>query len=149
MKGSNTLAIILCGLVTGVLFFLLTVVTVTVFARDFLSELQTAPRYPKLGGLWFLAADLLMGVWVIWLYAVLAARRGPGLRTGVIAGFAWWAMKALQSAHWVGLGFVPSTILVGPFITSLISAMVAAATGAMLYDMVRRQTPPPAEQPPS
>lgn len=131
----RVLALLLCGILTGGLFFFVTQITLGLLAKPFLEAIATAPRYAKLPTLSFLIIDLLMGVWVVWLYARLSANR-RGVATAMIVGSAWWAMKSLQSGNWVSLGFIPHHVVLLPLLTSFVSCLTAALVGGRVYDMV-------------
>lgn len=84
----------------------------------------------------FVGVDLAMGIWAIWLYAAIRPRYGRGSRTAVVAGFAWWFIKSLQSAKWAGLGLValPTRIVIAPLVATLGAAVAATVAGALLYE---------------
>jgi hypothetical protein len=130
------LVVVLCGMVTGLVFAGLTAVTLAAFAPDALAIFASAPRYPKLGGGFFMAIDLLMGIWTIGLYAVVSARVRPRMGAALVA-FAWWSMKILQSANWVALGFVPLHIVPVPLVTTMVCTHAATAVGVWLYNKVK------------
>ena len=137
MRGKRWVSRVLCGFVAGVLFFLFNAVTASLFAEKLLSVLQTVPAYPRQGGEFFFVVDVLMGVWAMWLYSAISPRYGSRPSTAAIAGLAWWTIKSLQSANWIGLGFVPPEVgldALAPLALSLLSAMGAAMAGAFLYD---------------
>ncbi|NIM02201.1 MAG: hypothetical protein GTN89_15865 [Acidobacteria bacterium] len=139
MTGRTWAGLILSGLVAGVVYFLLTMLTLTFFAGGLLETLEDLPDYPKRSGAWFFAIDIGMGVWVLWLYVAISKRYGRGARTAVIAAAAWWIMKSLQSANWIGLGFVPSDVTLIPLATSLVSTLGGVLTGALLFEKLDRR----------
>src|SRR6058998_2509681 len=57
--------------------------------------------------------------------SAIAPKYGAGPTTAAIGGLAWWAIKSLQSAKWVGLGFVPQGVVLVPLATTLIAILVA------------------------
>jgi hypothetical protein len=130
------MAVLLCGVLTGSVFFFLTQITLGLFGSSFLAALQSAPTSPKMPSLVFLGLDALMGVWVIWLYSRLSHAR-PGHITAVSVGTAWWAVKCLQSGKWVGLGFTPASGILAPLFTSYCASLGAVLIGAFLFDRVR------------
>ena len=137
MKRAAWLRVALCGLVAGVVWYLLTVVSIALSAPDLIASVQSRAPHAAHGGGFFFTLDMLMGIWAVWLYSALAPRYGARVTTGAIAGVAWWAMKTLQSAKWAGLGFVEFSgglVLVGAM--TLVAAVLASMVGAWLYDKV-------------
>lgn len=133
--------ILLCGVVAGFVWYLLSSLLLALLARSFLEWAQAGgPGRRWSGAAWFII-DLAMGIWVAWLYAVLVPRFGARPRTALIAGLAWWILKSLQSAKWVGLGFIPGAIVFPPLVVSLAASLAAAAAAAWLYDGMGRRRP--------
>jgi hypothetical protein len=142
MKGSNWIRLILCGLVAGVVWHLVSVVFLSLFAPSFVASVQRSAPHPPLGGEFFFAVDMAMGIWAVWLYSAIAPRYGARPISAAIAGIAWWALKTLQSAKWAGLGFVelgPSLIPLGA--GTLVASLLATAVGAWLYRKVSLSSP--------
>jgi len=137
MKGPNWIRLTLCGFVAGVVWYLLSVVCLSIFAPDFAASVQRGAPHPAQGGAFFFAVDLVMGVWAVWLYSAIAPRYGARPRTVVIAGVAWWILKTLQSAKWAGLGFVelgPNLLPLG--VATLGATVLASLAGTWLYSKV-------------
>ena len=142
LKGPNWIRIGLCGLVAGVVSNLLSAVVLSFAAPDFLASVQRSAPHPPVGGQFFFAVDLAMGIWAVWLYSAIAPRYGTQLTTAAIAGVSWWILKTLQSAKWAGLGFVdlgPALLPLGA--ATLIVTIVAAMAGAWLYRRVNEPSP--------
>ena len=136
MHGMNWLRIGLCGILAGVVWFVLSALPLSLVAQDFVASVHGTGPHPPKGGGYFFAIDLAMGVWAVWLYAAISLRYGERSATAVIAGVAWWIIKSLQSAKWAGLGFVPDRVVVVPLATTLVAAVVATVVGAWLYSRV-------------
>jgi hypothetical protein len=137
MKRAIWLRLAVCGLVAGVVWYLLTVVSVSLSAPDLIATVESRAPHPGRGGGFFFAVDMLMGIWAVWLYSALAPRYGARPSTAAIVGFAWWTMKTLQSAKWAGLGFVTFTWGLVPLgLTTLVAAVLASMAGAWLYSKV-------------
>jgi hypothetical protein len=126
--------IFLCGLAAGLAWYAGSAALLLVFARDFLAAVEQGGPHARFSGLTFLLLDLGFGIGAIWVYSLVRERYGAGLRSAVIASVGWWAIKTLQSAKWVGLGYLAPDVLPVPFATSLIAAIGATMVGAMLYD---------------
>jgi hypothetical protein len=142
MKGANALRVVLCGFVAGVVWNLLSAAFLAVFAPDFVASVQQSAPHRPLGGQFFFAVDLAMGIWAVWLYSAIAPRYGERPATVVIAGVAWWILKTLQSAKWAGLGFVdlsPALLPLGA--ATLVMAILASMAGAWLYRKASDSSP--------
>lgn len=142
MKDSNWIRLVLCGFVAGVVWNLVSVAFLASLAPDFVASVQRSAPHHSLGGQFFFAVDLAMGIWAVWLYSAIAPRYGARPITAVIAGVAWWILKTLQSAKWAGLGFVelgPSLLLLG--VATLGATVLASAAGAWLYYKASESSP--------
>ena len=121
---------------------LLSVVFLAIFAPDFVASVQRSAPHPAQGGAFFFAIDVLMGVWAVWLYSAIAPRYGTKPTTVAIAGVAWWILKTLQSGKWAGLGFVafgPNLLLLGAATSG--ATVLASAAGIWLYTKVSEVPP--------
>jgi hypothetical protein len=136
VRPTEIIRIVLCGLVAGVVWHLLSAMALGLLAPDVMPALRSIAIYPGRSGAFFYAIDVAMGIWAVWLYAAISARYGPGVRTAALAGLAWWTLRGLQSAKWAGLGFLaPGTSYAPLAAGSLLAALAAALTGAWLYDV--------------
>ncbi len=144
---TRALALVLSGIVTGAVLYLLSlVVFVFVLGGTALAaavEAAGRPTFPPLP--WIL--HLAMGIWTMWLYAALRPRYGPGPKTAAIAGFALWVIAALVEVNWVSfhLAPIPLGALAAPLAAGLPTAILAAVAGAWPYDQLSRpvKTPVP------
>jgi hypothetical protein len=137
MKGTNWIRLVLCGFVAGVVWNLVSVAFVVILAPDVVASVQRSAPHPSLGGEFFFAVDLAMGIWAVWLYSAIVPRYGARPTTVAIVGVAWWILKTLQSAKWAGLGFValsPDLLPLG--VATLATTVLASAVGAWLYRKV-------------
>lgn len=126
--------VVLCGLLTGVVWGVLTAIAVPLVGRDFMAALP--------GGLCgataglraiVMISPLVLGISTMWLYAAIRPRYGPGPKTAVVAGFALWCFGTWVDAIWAAMGAVPLGALVGPEAASLPINIVAAIAGAWPY----------------
>jgi hypothetical protein len=125
--------IVLCGLIAGVSWHLLSAVALTLCGRELLDALQSQSEATRRSGLYFLALDVAMGICALWIYASLQPRFGPGIKTAAYVGLVWWLIKTLQSAKWVGLGFVPLHVTWVPLALTLPAILIATTLGAWFY----------------
>ena len=127
--------VLLCGVVAGVVWTVLSSVVTVFIGYDFAAAVPghrlSAPR----GGFvaFLFIVNLVEGVWAIWLYAAIRPRYGAGPKTAAVAGFSWWVISSLIDATWGSFGFVPARALLGPMAASLPAIIVAALAGAWLY----------------
>ena len=137
MRPTLWLRIVLCGSVTGVVWYLLSAVSLF-FQSDIVASVrESAPHAAWGGGGLFFAIDVAMGVWAVWLYSVLAPHYGSRLTAAASVGVAWWSLKTLQSAKWAGLGLLAlDTSLIAMAVATLIGTLAASIAGAWLYSMV-------------
>ncbi|MGH9601582.1 MAG: hypothetical protein ACRD24_04245, partial [Terriglobales bacterium] len=98
--------VFLCGLVAGLIWWLLSAAILTFFGGDLLTAV---PRIHAQGrGLiaFSITVNLGMGIWAMWLYAAIRPRYGPGPKTAVVAALGWWVMYCLAKANWGPFGLV-------------------------------------------
>jgi len=80
-----------------------------------------------------IALDLLEGITILWLYAAIRPRYGPGARTAIIAAFAWWFIVSLGDATWCSFGFFPASTAIPLMIGTIPAIILATLTGAKFY----------------
>lgn len=127
--------VLLCGIVAGLVWTLLSSVVTVLVAHDFAAAVPGNRLSAPGGGLitFLLAVNLVEGIWAMWLYAAIRPRYGAGPKTAVVAGLSWWVISSLIDATWGSFGFVPASALLGPMAASLPAILVAALAGAWFY----------------
>ena len=83
---------------------------------------------------WFIFLDIVAGMFVVWLYAAIRPRFGPGIRTALVAGFAGWFFAGLL-CNLIQLpnGIMPLGLTIIIIAWVLMEYLVAAAIGAKIY----------------
>lgn len=134
------------GILAGIVWTLLSAAAIAIAGADFMAALP--PRRARVGP-FLLVANLIAGVWVVWLYAAIRTHYGSGLKTAAVAGTSWWILQSLQSSKWVALGVVPAHTIWGLGIATLPAMLLSAAFGAWCYEnfQLRPQSTPPLRQP--
>ncbi|HUQ49901.1 MAG TPA: hypothetical protein VM056_04225 [Terriglobales bacterium] len=126
--------VVLCGVITGLIYTLLSMVILTFLGAE-LATAAPKTATPSRGLLLYsFAVSLAMGVWAMWLYAAIRPRFGPGPRTAVIAGCAWWVMYCLSKANWGPYGLVSTKALMVMMLAFLPSLIAATLAGARFYE---------------
>lgn len=128
------LRVLLCGLVAGGVWTLLSVILLAALGGEFLAALRRlGPASPSGGVPFTLLANFGAGIWAMWLYAAIRTRFGPGPWTALRAGCAWWFLQTLQSAKWLSLVDVRAGA--GVLAAATLPAMIVAVlAGAWAYD---------------
>ena len=80
---------------------------------------------------------IVYGIILIWIYAAIRPRFGPGPRTAVIAGLTFWSVAYLLflASLWAG-GFLTTHFATVSIAWGLIEAPIAAVAGGWLYQEV-------------
>jgi hypothetical protein len=127
--------LLLCGVVTGVVWTVLSSISTVFVAADFASAVPGNRLFVPSGALvaFLFVVNLVEGIWAMWLYAAIRPRYGAGPKTAALAGLAWWVVSSLVDATWGSFRFVPARALLGPMAASLPELIVAALAGAWLY----------------
>ena len=138
--------VILCGLLTGIVWGVLTAIAMPLLGKDFLAALPGGHEVPLTlpGGYHFpgttaaargivMITPFALGISAMWLYAAIRPRYGPGPKTAALSGFALWIFGSWVDAIWAALGAVPLGVLAGPVAASLPTTLVAALVGAWPY----------------
>jgi hypothetical protein len=134
MSKLNWYRVLLCGLLTGVVWIVLGTVVTAVLGRDFAALPNNHLAAPTSGFLAFnVVIDLLEGISILWLYAAIRPRWGPGAKTAIMAAFVWWFIVSLGDATWCSFGFFPPSAVVPLMIGTLPALILATLTGARFY----------------
>ncbi len=77
---------------------------------------------------------IVFGIMLIWIYAAIRPRFGPGPKTAVIAGLTFWSIAYLLflASLW-GSGFVTAHFATVSIVWGLFEAPIAAVAGGWLY----------------
>ena len=134
--------ILLCGLLTGGLWFSLVLLIMAFVGKDFvMAVVAAAQRNPNPSALprWllnpavFFALNLVIGLWMMWLYAAIRPRYGPGPKTAAVAAFAVWFIGVVTDAFFGLSGIILPTTLVAPVAAALPAMVLATVVGARYY----------------
>lgn len=137
MKNINYGRVILGGLVAGLILnigeFLLNEVVFAQQMREFFERLRVPPP-----GSSFIATAVgltfLLGIVIVWLYAMIRPRFGPGPKTAIIAAFVAWFCIYFYCGIFNAMIFsLPSTYFVMGLLWGIIEYILAAVAGAWLY----------------
>jgi hypothetical protein len=135
MTAINWRRVLVCGIVTGVVWSVLSAISTRLLGADFNSAVPGNRLFAPSAGLaaFLFTVNLAGGIWSMWLYAAIRPRYGATARTAAVAGFSWWVVSSLADATWGSFGLVPIKALLRLSAVSLPEMIVAALIGAWHY----------------
>ena len=134
MSKINWFRVLGCGLLAGIIWVILGAGVTALLGRELAAVPNNHLGAPTPGfALFNVMLDLLEGISVLWLYAAIRTRYGPGVKTAVIAAFAWWFIVSLGDATWCSFGFFPPSTVIPLMIGTLPAFIIAALVGAKFY----------------
>lgn len=74
-----------------------------------------------------------VGFLLVWLYAAMRPRFGPGMKTAALAAFAVWLCGFLFYLDWLYLGMMSPGLYALTSLVMIITLLIAAGLGAMIY----------------
>jgi len=85
-------------------------------------------------GALFSVVAILYGIALIWIYAAIRPRFGPGPKTAVVAGLTLWVVAwLLVCSYVIVLGVYPTGLLIAAIVWGMFELPIAAIAGAWLY----------------
>ena len=133
----NLQKVIIGGLVAGVVLNLVDYVLYGVVLKDQMAAAMTAlGKQPMTNAQmpWFVVLDFVAGIFLVWMYAAVRPRFGPGPGTAVRAGLAvWFVAGLLNTLYMWPMGLMPQNLMLTTLGVTLISMPLATAIGAKFY----------------
>jgi hypothetical protein len=134
MSKTNWSRVFGCGLLAGIIWVILGAGVAALLGREFAALPNNHLGTPTPGFLLFnVVLDLLEGISILWLYAAIRPLYRPGVKTAVIAAFAWWFIVSLGDATWCSFGFFPPSTVIPLMIGTLPALIIATLAGAKFY----------------
>ncbi len=137
MSGINVSRVVLGGLVAGVVLnigeFIFNGV---LFAETIEASVKELNLPPMTGStiVWFLIAAFIFCLAMIWLYAAIRPRLGPGPKTAICAGLLAWTFGYLvPTIGFLAMGLFPRNLLIYGLVWSVFEVTIAALAGAYFY----------------
>lgn len=146
----NYARVILGGLLAGVVFtigeFLLNALILGDQWEAFMIE-RGLPEETASTMLMYIVFNFALGIVLVWLYAAIRPRFGPGPRTAVIAGLFIWLSLWLLGFGSMGVSFmIPGNLILITLIWGIFEICLAALAGGWAY---REEAEPVAAAPES
>lgn len=131
--GRVVLGGLLAGLVLNIFDFLVHGVWLMDDWNAALQALGVAEMSGGMIGL-YVVWDFVLGIFVVWLYAAIRPRYGPGPRTAALAGLAvWFLMGLLHAIGEAPMGLFPMRLWVISVVIYLPMLLLAGLAGGWLY----------------
>jgi uncharacterized membrane protein YcfT len=133
----NLKGVIVGGLVAGLILNAVHYVLWGVLlAKDLAGALQAMGKSPAASLVpLFIVLDFLYGITLVYLYAAIRPRYGPGPKTAICAGLIMWVIAGLlRELGEAPFGFLPMRLYLLGVVVSLVLMPVAAVAGARFYN---------------
>ena len=135
----NTGKVVAGGLLAGLAFnlgdFLINGVLMAADNAAAMSRLGLDPAAMQTAAvaLSWIAVDFLFGLLVVWTYAAMRPRFGPGARTAVLAAFPIFSAATLVLFGFTSMGVFTFDIFIKGTIFSAVNVVIGSIAGAWLY----------------
>ncbi len=133
----NLVRVLLGGLLAGVVINALEfLLNEPVLGGQWVEAMVALGLEPPGGGdvLWYVVWGFVLGISIVWVYAAIRPRFGPGPKTAVIAGLAvWFLIWFLGFGATVLSGMFPTSLVLVTLVWELFEVPIAAVAGAWLY----------------
>jgi len=135
----NSGKVVVGGLVAGVVMnvgdFLINTQILAAENTAFLKRLNLDPAAMESfsGMLPWIVIDFLMGVLLVWTYAAIRPRFGPGVSTAIIAALIPFVAVTLVLAGFTSMGVFTTGMMIKGSIAALVNTSIGSVAGAWVY----------------
>jgi pimeloyl-ACP methyl ester carboxylesterase len=137
MSSINMGRVVVGGLVAGLLINVSEfVLNAVVLAEDMNAAMAALNRPPIDNGMivWFVLLAFGIGMMVVWVYAAVRPRFGPGVQTAICASLVVWGLAYLYpNVTTIVLGLFPTRLMIIATVWGLVEVLVAGVAGAWIY----------------
>jgi hypothetical protein len=81
----------------------------------------------------YIVMDLLLGILLVWTYAAMRPRFGPGMRTATYVAVLFWVLAGIFLSGYLHMGIMSSGLWWSFAIVGLVNFLASAWVGAKLY----------------
>jgi hypothetical protein len=123
------------GLVLNIGDFLINTQVLGAENAEFLKRLGLDPAALESfsGMLPWIVIDFVMGILLVWTYAAIRPRFGPGVSTAIIAALIPFLGVTLVLAGFTSMGVFPTAMFIKGSVASLVSMAIGSVAGAWVY----------------
>ena len=137
MAGIQMGRVIAGGLVAGLIVNIGETILNVPLAGAAMEQALQARNLPPVGGgaiAYFVVMCFLLGILIVWTYAAVRPRLGPGPKTAMIVGLLAWFMTLVWSGgSQVAMGVMPLKLTLLGLAWGLGEFVIASVVGARLY----------------
>ena len=137
MTRINFVKMIVGGLVAGVIINIGEFIFNGVLFAEEMNQAMAALNRPPVANsaiVWFLLFAFGLGVMLVWVYAAIRPRFGPGVRTAICASLAVWGLAYLYpNLFFIVMQLFPTRMLVLGLVWGLLELAIAGVAGAWVY----------------
>lgn len=135
----NTGKVIVGGLIAGLVFnigdFIINTMILAADNAEFLKRVGLDPAVMEsfAGIAPWIVIDFLFGLLVVWTYALVRPRLGPGVTTAIVAGLIPYLGATLVLGGFTGMGVFSTGLFIKGSIASLVNTAIGSVAGAWVY----------------
>jgi hypothetical protein len=139
MSRINTGKVLVGGLVAGVVMNIIDMATgMLILMNDMKAELERLHLNPAAmeslsGAVPWIVIDFLSGIIVVFTYAAMRPRFGPGPKTAVIAGLTLYLAVTVVLYGFTSIGLFTMSMFLKSSACALVSVLVSALAGSAVY----------------
>jgi hypothetical protein len=130
-------SLIIGGVIAGVVLNVVDFVMFGIVLKDDMAAAMAALNKPAMTNAqipWFVFLDFVAGVFLVWLYAAMRPRFGPGPATAVKAGIAGWFLGSLLVTLFMWpMALMPHNLMIITTLVALVQWPLAVVVGAKFY----------------
>jgi pimeloyl-ACP methyl ester carboxylesterase len=124
---------LLAGLLINISEFILNGVLLAAEMNEAMAELNRPPIEASMI-VWFVLLGFGIGFMVVWLYAAIRPRFGPGVRTAICAALTVWGLAYLYPNLFITImNLFPTRLMVIATVWGLVEMVIAGIAGAWAY----------------
>jgi len=129
--------VIVGGLLAGLIVNISEFVLNTYVIGAEMEASMKALNLPPIGGsqiMWFVIFSFVLGIALVWLYAAIRPRFGPGVTTAVCAALVVWTLAYLYpTLFMLVIGLFPQGPMLISLVWGLVEVVIAGVAGAWAY----------------
>jgi hypothetical protein len=136
----NTQKVVIGGLVAGVVMNVIDFAS-TMFFLGARMKVETNAFKPGLGDqmmqsstmVSYIVMDFVLGIALVWTYAAIRPRFGPGLRTAIYVAVLFWILAGIFLLGYLHMGIMSSGLWWTFAFVGLVNFLLSAWAGAKVY----------------